>query len=654
MAIAATTGATNNITSSTLSCVVTVTLTAGRCAIVVCATKVTGQTVASVVDSGGSTYSKLAGAIDDGGQSVEIWGTTATGTTSSTTVTVTWNSGASGRKGALVEEYSGVVAIGTNATNSGTGTNPTVTRSTQDANNYIVAGLSGTYDASITASVGTVRQTVNAGTNLSAVLMDNTVASAGSLTCTGTQGVSAAWVAAAIELRSVVTFTATASLTGGSTTLAASATFAAGTKTASAALSGGATTLAASASRTNPVYTASASLTGGSTTLAASVQTPTRTYISTLGTTPPINPTPSASWNDTSDALADAMLLATATAESYPITATLNGSDPSLAKQLISRPLVPGQVLSSQTISAQFLCRDVINGAPKLTLGVRVLASDGTTIRRTMLALTNSTNAMHSSVRNLTFSAAASFTDYTTVAGDRLVVEVGADVYSAGTGFVIIEFGSDTGVDLPVDETTTTNGRPWIEFSRNIQFASDSAATVALSSGSTTLAASAAFAVPTRTASAGLTSGSTTLAASATHTAPVYTAAATLTTGSTALAASATYGPGTRTASAGLVGSGTTLSAAVAVTNPSYTAAATLTTGSTTLAAIATSQEVFSATAALSGGSTTLAASAVVTNPVYTAAATLTTGSTTLNATAQSVVIFGGMIWMLIDEESWL
>jgi len=203
VAIAPTTGAQNSVTSATVVCAVTVTITAGRMVVVKCSSKVTGQTVSSVVDSGGATYSKLAGPIDDGTNVVEIWGTTVTGSVSSSSVTVTWTAG-TGRKGVVVEEYSGVVAIGNVATNSGTGTNPTISVTTQDVNNYVVAGLNGDYDASITASVGTVRQTINAGTNLSAVLMDNTAASPGSVTCTGTQAVSAPWVAAGVELRSVL------------------------------------------------------------------------------------------------------------------------------------------------------------------------------------------------------------------------------------------------------------------------------------------------------------------------------------------------------------------------------------------------------------------------------------------------------------------
>jgi len=203
VAIAPTTGATNNVTSTTVVCAVTVTITSGRMVVVKCFSKVTGQTVSSVVDSGGSSYSKLAGPIDDGTQVVEVWGTPVTGSVASSSVTVTWTAG-TGRKGVAVEEYSGVVAIGNVATNSGTGTNPTISLTTQDANNYVVAGLNGDYAAPITASVGTVRLTIDAGTNLSAVLMDNTAASPGSVTCTGTQAVSATWAAAAVELRSVM------------------------------------------------------------------------------------------------------------------------------------------------------------------------------------------------------------------------------------------------------------------------------------------------------------------------------------------------------------------------------------------------------------------------------------------------------------------
>lgn len=57
------------------------------------------------------------------------------------------------------------------------------------------------------------------------------------------------------------TFTATATLAGGSSTLAATAAFTAPTYTASAALSGVASTLAATATHTTPVYTATGALT---------------------------------------------------------------------------------------------------------------------------------------------------------------------------------------------------------------------------------------------------------------------------------------------------------------------------------------------------------------------------------------------------------
>ena len=81
------------------------------------------------------------------------------------------------------------------------------------------------------------------------------------------------------------THTASAALSGAPSTLAASSTFAPGTHTASAALSGPASTLAALATFTTPSYTAAAALSGSSATLAASVTFATPVYTATAGLT---------------------------------------------------------------------------------------------------------------------------------------------------------------------------------------------------------------------------------------------------------------------------------------------------------------------------------------------------------------------------------
>lgn len=181
---------------------VTYTVTAGRCLVVLCASNTPSQTVTGITDTGGSSILSRVGPLSDSTQVVEIWSTSPTGSTSSTSITATWSDSA-GRRSLIVLEFDGVTLLGNTATNSGTGTNPTVSLTTQDANNWVVANLLGDFSNVITASVGTVRQTNQSGATTSQAGMTNTSASAGSVTCTGTQAESDLWVAAALELRSV-------------------------------------------------------------------------------------------------------------------------------------------------------------------------------------------------------------------------------------------------------------------------------------------------------------------------------------------------------------------------------------------------------------------------------------------------------------------
>ena len=164
MAIAPVGGTQGNTASTTVVITLTYTTTAGNTGVVTCHTNVTGEAVVSVVGGGGSAYTKQAGLDDGVNQSTEVWATAAGGLLGDLTTVVTWAAG-TGRKGAAIEEYSGVAALGTTNTNSGTSQTPSVAITTQDANNYVVAGHQGQYDNSLTATTGTVRRKINAGTN---------------------------------------------------------------------------------------------------------------------------------------------------------------------------------------------------------------------------------------------------------------------------------------------------------------------------------------------------------------------------------------------------------------------------------------------------------------------------------------------------------
>lgn len=56
-------------------------------------------------------------------------------------------------------------------------------------------------------------------------------------------------------------------------------------------------------------------------------------------------------------------------------------------------------------------------------------------------------------------------------AGDFLLVEIGVNKATVNdTRVGTINFGDDSGTDLPEDETTTTANNPWVEFSADISF----------------------------------------------------------------------------------------------------------------------------------------------------------------------------------------
>lgn len=107
---------------------------------------------------------------------------------------------------------------------------------------------------------------------------------------------------------------------------------------------------------------------------------------------------------------------------------------------------------------------------------VKVVSRDGGTLQATLIALGNASSVVewNTSLRNLTFLNATTVgANYTTVLGDRLVLEVGSDD-SGGTSISSsLRFGADvngTG-DLAINETdTTTTLRPWLESSVNLTF----------------------------------------------------------------------------------------------------------------------------------------------------------------------------------------
>jgi hypothetical protein len=205
----------------------------------------------------------------------------------------------------------------------------------------------------------------------------------------------------------------------------------------------------------------------------------TRFYISAAAETVPISPTPDSAWEDTSIL---ARVLAVTAKRSNAMT-TVSFSDVNAAnrdilfRQHISSALTVGQTITgAQAIKAQ--CRSFEDNAGNnlfMALGIRVLASDGTTVQKTVLSVTrDNVEASTVTLTNRQFTATSAATDYTTVAGDRLVFEIGmAGDPAIGLSHTSdMSFGDDAVFDLSEDDLTITAFNPWIELTDTLTFVS--------------------------------------------------------------------------------------------------------------------------------------------------------------------------------------
>ena len=188
----------------------TVTINSGDTVVVTILVHVSGgaiRTITSVVDSSGTnTYTqKTNQANGASGPQTFIWGALNV-SSSATTVTVTVSGTFTGAD-VIVATYTGVGTngFGNTGVNTGNSSTPTVTATTQDANNFVVAAMGqvASAAATFTASVGNLRSQQAAGAGIPVLgLNDNTAASAGSVVNTVTSNKSNLWACCAVELRS--------------------------------------------------------------------------------------------------------------------------------------------------------------------------------------------------------------------------------------------------------------------------------------------------------------------------------------------------------------------------------------------------------------------------------------------------------------------
>lgn len=161
-------------------------------------------TVSSVTDASGSTWTFRAGVTNAGEVRIELW-TTSNFLGNATNVTTNL-SGTADSITTSVAAFSGVANIGNTNTATGNSTTPSVSVTTQDANNFVVGchGYRDSTGVTWSANTGTIRQEYGA-TGPSAAglaLITNTSVSPASTTTSATLGSSKQWGSAIAELRS--------------------------------------------------------------------------------------------------------------------------------------------------------------------------------------------------------------------------------------------------------------------------------------------------------------------------------------------------------------------------------------------------------------------------------------------------------------------
>ncbi len=185
--------------------VVTINTTAGHDVLVSISERPATATISSVTDTGGSTYASRIEVTSGGTAKLRAAVWSARNVAASTSVTVNFATSPTDMA-VCVGDYSGVQQLGLTASATGASVTPSVSLTTQDANNFIVSGITPAAGATITQNSGTLRNQVGPtnGTNpVENALVDNTAASASSLTNSVTLSASHSWGAVALELRSV-------------------------------------------------------------------------------------------------------------------------------------------------------------------------------------------------------------------------------------------------------------------------------------------------------------------------------------------------------------------------------------------------------------------------------------------------------------------
>ncbi len=194
----------------------------------------------------------------------------------------------------------------------------------------------------------------------------------------------------------------------------------------------------------------------------------TKLYLPSSGSAP-ATPTFNAGWTDTAQATrypTDKQKKSTAMT-TKSITDSSNAARSVLVGQWVSPLLAVGQTITgAQTVNIQARFQETAANN-NLFLEWAVYVMNGNTIQKTVITKrTDGTEIASASLQNRTDSATSVAGNYTTVSGDRIVIEVGMSGDPAGSNHHDgdMRIGDNSASDLASDDTSTTDDNPNLNF----------------------------------------------------------------------------------------------------------------------------------------------------------------------------------------------
>jgi len=209
----------------------------------------------------------------------------------------------------------------------------------------------------------------------------------------------------------------------------------------------------------------------------------TRFYLSASGETVPISPSPDAAWEDAS--ILARVLCNTVKRNLAMADVSFSDSDAAekdiLFRQYISLPMSAGQTITgSQSIKGQCRVFETLTAnALFFTIGIRIIAANGITVQKTILPVTrDNVEISFVSLINRQFTATSNATNYVTIEGDRLVIEIGAggNPIVVGSHSSTLRLGDASVTDLTEDNSSTLDDNPWIQLNDTLTFITQSQA----------------------------------------------------------------------------------------------------------------------------------------------------------------------------------